>query len=299
VARAISVESDPYTDHLEHVRSLLRERRYRRAVETIDRWLPNGAGQTAPVPVEDVRTYAFERLTRHGPAPAWRPPVNLRRGIPVSLRRPVTVDLRRLARPELERVLRWLLAEELRAAQDASRAGDYAAAADAAEAAAQIDDRSTRIAMIHARALYELAVAALNGPTPDLDDVSGKLHRAARLANRAAAELALRDPQQKLSFAIVDVAAIVERRRSRTAAADEIKAVVERFNHLVLHYEHNPIMSRIQVGNAKASLAQIRGDVERLSRQHPADTPVGEVLVDLRGQCARYKLYLERLGRSI
>ena len=75
--------------------------------------------------------------------------------------------------------------------------------------------------------------------------------------------------------------------------------MVRRFNNLVQHYEQNQLISRIQVGNAKASLAQIRGEVERLSRQHAADTPAGQMLVDLRGQCARYKLYLERLGRSL
>jgi Tfp pilus assembly protein PilO len=54
----------------------------------------------------------------------------------------------------------------------------------------------------------------------------------------------------------------------------------------------------VQLGNARASLAQISADVERLSRQHPVDSPAGHLLADLRQQCARYKLHLERLSRS-
>ena len=72
-----------------------------------------------------------------------------------------------------------------------------------------------------------------------------------------------------------------------------------RFNRLVEHYnDKDQIVSQIQLGNARASLAQIRADVERLSREHPPDTPAGQMLVDLRGQCARYKVYLERLART-
>jgi hypothetical protein len=75
---------------------------------------------------------------------------------------------------------------------------------------------------------------------------------------------------------------------------------VRRFNGLVQHYkDRDQVVSQVQLGNARASLAQIRADVERLCRQHPPDTPAGQVLVDLRGQCARYKLHLERLGRSV
>jgi hypothetical protein len=300
MANATSLDTGQAADHLAQVRRLLRQREYRRAIETIDRRLPNGAETGAGIPVEDVRTYAYERLVQQGPAPSWRVPVNLRRGIPLSLRRPILVDLRRLSRPELERVLRWLLAGELRAAEDAVRAHDYAAAVTAAELAARMDERSTRLALVHARALYELAVAALNGPSPDLDDVLGKLQRAARLATRAAADPALRDPHRKLSVAIDDVAAIVERQRDRTARADAVASVVRRFNRLVQHYsDRDQIVSQVQLGNARASLAQIRADVDRLSRQHPAESPAGQVLVDLRGQCARYKLYLERLGRSV
>jgi len=305
VANATSMDTDQAADHLAQVRRLLRQREYRRAIETIDRRLlnvagPVGAGPPGVVPVEDLRTYAYERLVRHGPGPSWQVPVNLRRGMPLSLRRPIMVDLRRLSRTEQERVLRWLLAGELRAAEDAVRAGDYATAVRAAEFAARIDDRSTRIALVHARALYELAVAGLNGKSPDLDDVLGKLQRAARLATRAAADPTLRGPHQKLSVAIDEVAAIVEQRRARTARVDAVKSVVQRFNRLVEHYSgRDQIVSHVQLGNARASLAQIRADVERLSRQHAAESPAGQLLADLRERCAQYRQHLERLGRSI
>jgi hypothetical protein len=293
------IDTGQGAEHLALVRRLLRQRDYRRAVETIDRYLLNGTGTTAPVSVEDLRTYAYEQVIQHGPEPGRRPRVNLRRGRPVSLRRPIPVDLRRLDGTTLERLLRWLLAGEIRAAEEALRARDYPAAVTAAEFAARIDDRSTRVASLHARALYELVTAALNNQAPDLDDVSVKLQRAARLSARASADPALREPHHKLSVAIDDLTAIVERQRVRTVKADEIKSVVRRFNRLVEHYsDADQVISQVQVGNARASLAQIRAEVDRLSQKHPIDSPAGEVLVDLRGQCARYKQYLERLGRT-
>jgi hypothetical protein len=296
MANPIGIDISQSAEHLVQVRRFLRQREYRRAIETIDRWSPTDAGD---VPIEDVRTYAYEQLAKHGSAPSRRAPVNLRRGMPVSLRRPITVDLRRLSGPALERVLRWLLAAELRTAEAALRADDYADAVTAAELAARIDDRCTRMALLHARALYEVCVAELKAQTADLDDVSGKLHRATRLALRASADPTLRDPHKKLSVAIDDVSAIVERRRARTARADAVASVVRRFNRLVEHYnDKDQTVSQIQLGNARASLAQIRADVERLSREHPPDTPAGQMLVDLRGQCARYKVYLERLSRT-
>jgi len=299
MASPTSMETGQSAEHLAQVRRFLRQREYRRAIETIDRWLAADALDDSPVPIEDVRTYAYEGLAKHGSSPTRRKPVNLRRGIPVSLRRPITVDLRRLSGSALERVMRWLLAAELRTAENALRADDYAGAVTAAEFAARIDDRCTRMALLHARALYEVCVAALKGQTADLDDVSGKLHRATRLALRASTDPTLRDPHKKLSVAIDDVSAIVERRRARTARADAVASVVRRFNRLVEHYnDKDQIVSQIQLGNARASLAQIRADVERLSREHPPDTPAGQMLVDLRGQCARYKVYLERLART-
>jgi exonuclease VII small subunit len=305
MANATSTQTAPAPDHLAQVRRLLRQREYRRAIEEIDRRSRHLAGPTPPVPLErvpleDLRTYAFERLAVQGPGPSSRLPVNLRRGIPVSLRRPVLVDLRRLDHPALEGVLRWLLAGEMRAAEEALRAHDYAAAVTAAELAARIDDRSTRIAYAHARARYELAVAALNAGSTDLDDILGQLQRAARLAKRAAADPALQEPRRKLSVAIVDAVAIVERRRARTARTEAVNELVRRFNRLAQHYsDKDQIVSHIQLGNARASLAQISAEVERLSRRHPADSPAGQVLADLRGQCARYRQHLERLGRSV
>lgn len=299
MANPTRMETGQSAEHLAQVRRFIRQREYRRALELIDRWLIE-PDDGSPVPIEDVRTYAYEQLTRHGSSPSRRAPVNLRRGIPVSLRRPINVDLRRLSGPALERVLRWLLAGELRTAEAALRADDYAGTVTAAENAARIDDRCTRMALLHARALYEVCVAALKAQTADLDDVSGKLHRATRLALRAATDPTLRDPHKKLSVAIDDVSAIVERRRARTARADAVTAVVRRFNRLVEHYsDKDQIISHVQLGNARASLAQIRADVERLSREHPPDTPAGQVLVDLRGQCARYKTYLERVARTV
>lgn len=299
MANPTSVETGQSAEHLGHVRRFIRQREYRRALEIIDRWLIEPEGGS-PVPIEDVRTYAYEQLTKHGSSPSRRNPVNLRRGIPVSLRRPIHVDLRRLSGPALERVLRWLLAGELRTAEAALRADDYTGTVTAAENAARIDDRCTRMALLHSRALYELCVAALKGQSADLDDVSAKLHRATRLALRAATDPTLRDPHKKLSVAIDDVSAIVERRRARTARADAVTAVVRRFNRLVEHYsDKDQLISFVQLGNARASLAQIRADVERLSREHPPDTPAGQVLVDLRGQCSRYKTYLERVARTV
>lgn len=304
MANPTSIDIGQSTEHLAQVRRFLRQREYRRAIETIDRWMPADADAGSPVSIEDVRTYAYEQLVKHGSHPSRRPPVNLRRGMPVSLRRPITVDLRRLSGSALERVLRWLLAGELRAAETALRADDYAGAVTAAELAGRIDDRCTRMSLLHARALYEVCVAALkgqgDGPGVDLDEVSGKLHRAARLALRAATDPTLRDPHKKLSVALDDVTAIVDRRRARTARADAVMSLVRRFNRLVEHYsDKDQIVSQVQLGNARASLAQIRADVERLSREHPADTPAGQVLTDLRGQCVRYKAYLERVGRGV
>ncbi len=298
MANPTRMETGQSAEHLAQVRRFIRQREYRRALETIDRGLIEPDDQ--PVPIEDVRTYAYEQLTKHGSAPSRRAPVNLRRGIPVSLRRPISVDLRRLSGPALERLLRWLLAGELRTAEAALRADDYAGAVTAAENAARIDDRCARMALLHARALYELVVAALKAQTADLDDVAGKLQRATRLALRAATDPTLRDPHKKLSVAIDDVSAIVERRRARTARADAVTAVVRRFNRLVDHYsDKDQLISFVQLGNARASLAQIRADVERLSREHPPDTPAGQILVDLRGQCTRYKTFLERVARTV
>jgi len=299
MANPTSMETGQSAEHLAQVRRFLRQREYRRAIETIDRWMAIEGDDGSPVSIEDVRTYAYEQLTKHRSSQSRRAPVNLRRGMPVSLRRPITVDLRRLSGSALERVLRWLLAGELRTAETALRADDYAGAVTAAEHAARIDDRCTRMALLHSRALYEVCVAALKAQTADLDEVAGKLHRATRLALRAATDPTLRDPHKKLSVAIDDVSAIVERRRARTARADAVASVLRRFNRLVEHYnDKDQVVSQIQLGNARASLAQIRADVERLSREHPPDTPAGQMLVDLRGQCARYKTYLERLSRT-
>jgi hypothetical protein len=300
MATTTGVDADQSAHYLAQVRRLLRQREYRQAIEVIDRRLTYVVEAAAGVPVQDVRSYAYERLVRIGPNPSRRAPVNLRRGVPVSLRRPIMVDLRRLTRAELERVLGWLLAGELRAAEDALHAGEQAVAVRAAEFAARVDDRSTRVARVHARALYELAVAALNGPSPDLDDVLGQLHRAARLANRAAADPDPKDPDRKLPIAIKDLVTTVERRRSRTAQADAVTSVVRRFNRLVRHYsDRDQIVSHVQLGNARASLAQITADAERLSSQHPAESPAGQALADLRRQSARYRAHLERLGRSV
>jgi hypothetical protein len=300
MANSTGMDTGQATDHLVQVRRLLRQREYRRAIETIDRRLLNVAALAAPVAVEDLRTYAYERLVQSGPEPSRRSWVNLRRGTPVSLSRTIPVDLRRLARPTLEKVLQWLLREELRAAEEALQADDYATVVAVAELAERIDHRSTRLALVHARALYELAVAALKAETQHLDDVSGKLGRAARLVARAAADPASAGPQEKLSVAIDEVAAIVERRRTRRARVDAVNSVVQRFNRLVQHYEdRDQLVSHVQLGNARASLAQIGADVDRLIQQHPAGSPAGNVLADLRGKCAQYKQYLERLGRSL
>jgi len=298
MATATMAQPGQTAEQVTQLRRLLRQREYRRAIELIDRHLLDVTG--TPVPIDDVRTYAFELLGRRGPSALRRVPVNLRRGAPVSLRRPVTVDLRRLTRAELERVLRWLLAAEIRAADDALRADEYADAVAAAEAAGRIDNRSTHIAMVHARALYELAVLALNGKSPDLDEVSQRLQKAGWLTMRAAHDPTVRDAHKKLSAAIDDVSAIVERRRARTARADAVTAVVQRFNRLVQHYDDkDQLISYVQLGNARASLAQVRADVDRLLQQHDPASPAGVILVDLRGQCVRFKTHLERVGRRI
>jgi hypothetical protein len=298
MATATMAQPGQTAEQVTQLRRLLRQREYRRAVELIDRHLLDVTG--TPVPIDDLRTYSFELLGRRGPSALRRVPVNLRRGAPVSLRRPVAVDLRRLTRAELERVLRWLLAAEIRAADDALRADEYADAVAAAEAAGRIDNRSTHMSMVHARALYELAVLALNGKSPDLDEVSQRLQKAGWLALRASHDPTVRDAHKKLSAAIDDVAAIVERRRARTARADAVTAVVQRFNRLVHHYDDkDQLISYVQLGNARASLAQVRADVDRLLQQHDPASPAGVILVDLRGQCARYKVHLERVSRTI
>jgi hypothetical protein len=281
---------------LTQVRRLLRQREFRRALETLDRHIYDTDGT---VSVADVRTYAYERLRREGGSPSRRTPVNLRRGMPVSLRRPIPVDLNRLDRAARERVLRWLLAGELRAAEEALRAGDYDAAVTAVELAARIDDRCTRVALVHARALYELVVVAMGDQPPDLDDVAGQLQLAGRLADRAASDPALREPYLKLSAAIDNVAGIVERRRARTARIEAVSGVVQRLDRLVEHYNRSQIVSHVQLGNARASLAQIRAEVDKLSRQHEPDSPAGRILADLRAKCSQYKEYLERRGRTV
>jgi hypothetical protein len=298
MATATSAQTGQTAEQLADVRRLLRQREYRRAIESIDRHLLDISG--APVPIEDVRTYGYELLVRRGGSPTRRAPVNLRRGRPVSLRRPVAVDLNRLTRAQLERVLRWLLSGEIRAADDALRADEYADAVTACERADRIDNRSTHVTMVHARALYELAVVALKGQAPSLDDVSQKLQKAGWLVMRVSHDPTVRDAHKKLSTAIDDVSAIVERRRARTARADAVTTVVRRFNALVQHYDDkNQLISHVQLGNARASLAQIRADVDRLLQQHSPDSPAGQILVDLRGQCVRYREHLERVGRRI
>jgi hypothetical protein len=284
------------TADLAPVRRLLRQGEFRRALESLE-WRPPEAD--GALPVEDVRTYAYERLNREGAGPSWRTPVNLRREKPVSLRRSISVDLRRLDRTALERVLRWLLAGELRSAEEALRAGDYNGVITAAEFAGRIDTRSTRMALLHARALYELAVAALNEQPPDLNAVATRLQRAVRLANRAASDPALREHHAKLSAAIDGVTEVVERRRARTAQIEAVTGVVRRLDQLIQHYDRSRIVSHVQLGNARASLAQIRADVERLSRQHPADSPAGRLLADTLYKCVQYKDQLERTGRKI
>jgi hypothetical protein len=284
------------TADLAPVRRLLRQGEFRRALESLD-WHPPEAD--GAVPAADVRTYAYERLTREGAGPSWRTPVNLRRGRPVSLRRRISVDLRRLNRMELERVLRWLLAGELRAAEEALRSGDYQGVITAAEFAGRIDTRSTRMALLHARALYELSVAALNDQQPDLNAIAGRLQRAVRLTNRVASDPALREHHAKLSAAIEGVVEVVERRRARTAQVEAVAGVARRLDQLVQHYDRTLMTSHVQLGNARASLAQIRADVERLSRQHPADSPAGRLLADTLYKCVQYKNQLERIGRRL
>ncbi|GIJ45451.1 hypothetical protein Val02_23370 [Virgisporangium aliadipatigenens] len=300
MASATGVEADRQADPLAQVRRLLRHREYRRAVEMIDRRLIGVVAVDTRFPLEDLKTYAYERLSRFGPGPSWRTPVSLRRGNPVSLRRPVTVDLRRLDRAELEQVLRWLLAGEIRAADEALRAGDWTGVVTAAEFAGRIDDRSTRIAAAHARGLYELAVDALDRESPDLDDVLGQLQRAARLAARAGTDPSLGAGPKKLTAGIEEVAAIVERRRARAARVEAVRSVVRRFNRLTEHYaDRDQLISHVQLGNARASLAQIRGDVERLLPQHEPDSPASRMLADLRVKIDQYKIQLERIGRTL
>lgn len=298
MATATTAQFGHTAEQLTQVRRLLRQREYRRALELIDRHLLDTTG--LPVPAEDLRTYAYELLGKRGASAVRRAPVNLRRGVPVSLRRPVAVDLHRLTRSQLERVLNWLLSGEIRAADEALRADEYADAVAACEAAERIDNRSTHVAMVHARARYELAVLALNGQAPNLEEVSRQLQKAGWLVMRAAHDPTVRDAHKKLSAAIDDVGAIVERRRARTARADAVTAVVQRFNRLVRHYDDkDQLISHVQLGNVRASLATIRADVDRLLAQHHPDSPAGVILIDLRGQCARYKEHLERVGRRI
>jgi hypothetical protein len=298
MAIATTTQFGQTAEYLSQARRLLRQREYRRAIELIDRHLLDTTN--TPVPMEDLRTYAYELLGKRGASATRRAPVNLRRGVPVSLRRPVAVDLHRLTRSQLERILTWLLSGEIRAADEALRADEYADAVAACEAAERIDNRSTHVAMVHARARYELAVLALNGQAADLDDVAKQLQKAGWLVMRAAHDPTVRDAHKKLSVAIDDVTAIVERRRARTARADAVTAVVQRFNRLVQHYDDkDQLISHVQLGNARASLAQIRADVDRLLRVNAPDSPAGMILVDLRGQCARYKEHLERVGRRI
>jgi hypothetical protein len=301
MANATSMEAGQPTDHLQQVRRLLRQKEYRRAVETIDRRLVGVTNVTSRVAVEDVRTYAYERLGRIGPGPhpgRWNP-VSLRRGVQVSLRRPVAVDLRRLDRPTLERVLRWLFAGELRAAQDALHHADPAAAATAAEFAARIDDRSTSVALLHAFALHGLVTAALRNPAADLDEIDGRLQRADRLAARVAADPTLRDPYKRLVAALDEVSDVVDRRRESTGRTEGVNALVRRFNLLARHYnDADQTISHVQVGNARASLAQISAEVDRQIRKYPPESTAGQVLADLRSQCVRYRGYLERRARA-
>lgn len=298
MAIATTTQFGQTAEYLSQARRLLRQREYRRAIELIDRHLLDTT--STPVPMEDLRTYAYELLGKRGASATRRAPVNLKRGVPVSLRRPVAVDLHRLTRAQLERILTWLLSGEIRAADEALRADEYSDAVSACEAAERIDNRSTHVAMVHARARYELAVLALNGQAADLDDVAKQLQKAGWLVMRAAHDPTVRDAHKKLSVAIDDVTAIVERRRARTARADAVSAVVQRFNRLVQHYDDkDQLISHVQLGNARASLAQIRADVDRLLRLNAPDSAAGMILVDLRGQCARYKEHLERVGRRI
>jgi signal transduction histidine kinase len=224
-------------------------------------------------PVDDhyhaVRAYAYE----------------LRRAQSGVRERTEPADLRRLDAAALQRVLRWLTREELRAGEKALAEGRFAAAVDLFRAADRIDDRGVDAALLQATALYEFVSSALSRQQPlDLDRARRHLTAAARLTQRATADAALAVRGEHLAAEIDTLLRRVDQGRERQRRVQEVDNVVRRFKALVAHSERNPPRVMMERTNLRTSLAPIGGEVTRLRRRHPADSPEGRLLAEVAGE---------------
>jgi len=193
---------------------------------------------------------------------------------------------RALDAAKLETVLRWLTEEELAAARQALDDEQYDRARRECQAAAKIDPRGRQCALLGAMALLGLFyTVAAQEPRPRLETLERILRRAANLARKAADDETLhkelapvqRDVQarlRKISEALV-----------RQAAWDEINALYDRYNAIMNAYDR--IVSSVQAGNIRASLAPISVEVSRLRNVHPPESPEGQKLRTLAEVIAR------------
>ncbi|GAA3275141.1 hypothetical protein GCM10020218_021770 [Dactylosporangium vinaceum] len=186
----------------------------------------------------------------------------------------------------LEAVLRWLTQEELAAARQALADQQYDRARRECGAAAKIDPRGRQCALLGATALLGLYYTAVaQDQPPALETLQRTLRQAAELARKAADDETLRHElapvQRDIQARLRTVAeALVQR-----AAWREIKALADRYRGVMDAYDR--MVTSVQAGNIRASLAPIAIEVGRLREVHPPASPEGETLRKLAEAIAR------------
>jgi hypothetical protein len=164
-----------------------------------------------------------------------------------------------------ERVIRWLVREELTSAEKALGEQKFDDAIRICRAAADIDKRGTRLALVTAHAVFGQVLAAT--PRPDLAAIDRQLTSAEKLLDRAAADPSLKPECDHLREAIAAVRLPVRQGREAEKRWQPIMDLWDRLERIGKAY--STYVSRIQADNIKASMAQIVVDARRLMSDYP------------------------------
>jgi hypothetical protein len=193
---------------------------------------------------------------------------------------------RALDAAKLETVLLWLTQEELAAARQALDDEQYDRARRECQAAARIDSRGRQCALLGAMALQGLYYTAVaQEPQPGLETLERILRQASELARKAADDETLRNELAPVQRDVQTRLRKISQGLVQKAAWDEIDALYERYNAVMNAYDR--MVTSVQAGNIRASLAPISVEVSRLRSVHPPASPEGQKLSRLAEVIAR------------
>lgn len=163
--------------------------------------------------------------------------------------------------PGLQRVLEWLTSEELRAAEDALRANNYAAVIRAAEAAEMIDDRGVTVALAHVAAIVAFVERELSeSPLLIPDHAVSRLRKANALVDSVPLDDSHTRWRSEAATKVKSLLMVVAERR----ALLDVERLTTRYEILCHHYNSKGAIYEVERVNARASLVQLRAQAAAL-----------------------------------